>query len=230
MDNDTADVLVVPWERPYDSPKEKSQNTRVLLDWQSAYEAGLTLTAIVNSRDITAFECNGASYFTGLLRLLLVKDQLEWALIPHMDEMFLHYQSGIDLELVEDSCVLFSSQFWREGDIVQSSSSELLSERAAIIAVDIDQQSVSLLQDNQIYHLPLLEQHRVFTPRDHLGVISGPDHGFVGMVITVLQGGLILSSSTDLSCEVSAGYCFTIYICQISSGQGWAILRGNLPP
>ena len=68
-----------------------------------------------------------------------MKDQLKRVLIPHMNEMFLHYQSGIDLELAEDSHVLFSSQFRREGDIVQSSSSELLGERAAIITVDIDQ-------------------------------------------------------------------------------------------
>ena len=197
-----ADVLVVPCERPYESPEEKSQSLRALFTWHTAYDAGLTLTMIANSRDITAFECNGASYFAGLLRLSLARDQLEWVFIPHADEMFLHYQSGIDPELAEDSRVLFSSQFWREGDIVRSLSSELLAERSAIIAVDIDQRSMSLLQDNQIYHCPLLEQRRVFTPGDHLRVIAGSNCGFVGMVITVIQGGLVLSSSTDLSREV----------------------------
>lgn len=209
--DDMADVLVAPRERPYDSPEEKSQNIRALFNWHTAHAAGLTLTAIGNSRDITAFECNGISFFAGLLRLSVMKDELERVLIPHMDEMFLHLQSGIDPELVEESCVLFSSQFWREGDTVRSSSSELRGERAAVVAVNLDQRSVSLLWDNQMYHCPLLEQRRVFTLGDHVRVIAGPDRGYVGTVITILQDELVLSLSTDLSREVSTAYwCCTI--------------------
>lgn len=206
-DDDTVDVLVVPRERPYGLPEDKLQNIRALFDWQTAHEAGLTLTAIANSKDIAAFQCNGADFFCGLLRLSLVKDEVERVLIPHADEIFLHLQSGIDPELAERSCVLFSSQFWREGDIVRSSSPELFGERAGIVDVDIHHQSVSLLLDGHVYHCHLLEQRRVFTLGDHIRVIAGPDRGCVGMVVTVLQHELILSSQTDLSREVSTKYC-----------------------
>jgi len=40
-----------------------------------------------------------------------MKNKLEKVLIPHVDEMFLHLQLGIDLELVVESCILFFSQF-----------------------------------------------------------------------------------------------------------------------
>ena len=209
-DDDMVDVLVVPRERPYDLPEEKLQDIRALFNWHTAHEAELTLTAIANSKDITAFQCNGASFFCGLLRLSLVKDEVERVLIPHVDEIFLHLQSGIDPELAEKSCVLFSSQFWREGDIVRSSSPELLGERAAIIDVNIHQQSVSLLHDGHVYHCHLLEQRRIFTLGDQVRVIAGPDRGRVGMIVTVLQHELVLSLQTDLSNEVSIKYCHTI--------------------
>lgn len=86
-----------------------------------------------------------------------MKGKLEWVLMPYVDEIFLHYQSRINLELLEDSCVLFYSQFWKEEDNVWSLSSELLGETETIIAVEFDQRSVFLLQDNQIHHCLLLD-------------------------------------------------------------------------
>ena len=109
-----------------------------------------------------------ASYFASLLCLSLMRDSLNCMLIPHLDELLLYARARMDPFLAEESLVLFSSQFWVEGDIVCSSSTELLDQKATIVAVDLDQQSVTLLLDDQTYHCPLLEQHHVFYLGDHL--------------------------------------------------------------
>lgn len=139
-DGNTADILVVPRERPYDLPDERSQNIRALFNWQTAYDAGLDLTALANSRNnITAFQYNNTSYFTGLLRLLLMPENLERVLLPDLDELSLFAQAGIDSSLVQESCILFSSPFWKEGDVVRSSSPELLGKIATVISVEFGQ-------------------------------------------------------------------------------------------
>ncbi|KAG9308195.1 hypothetical protein JVU11DRAFT_12290 [Chiua virens] len=199
---DTADVLVVPRKRPYDLCEEKSQNTRALFDWQTAHEVGLQLIAIENSKGVTAFQCQDISYFAGLLRLSLMTNELERVAIPHPEEFLLHAQAGIDPSLVEESSVLFSSQFWVEGDVVRSSSPELLGQRATVVSVDVEKWSISLLLDNETYHCALLEQRRLFSLGDHVRIVVGPHRGFVGMVTTVLEDEVVLSSATDLSREV----------------------------
>lgn len=225
-DKGTFAVLVAPRERPYDPP-EQPRNIRGLFHWQIAHDAGLDLSAIANSKDITAFQYNDHSYFTGLLRLSLTSDGFERAAVPHPDEIFLHAQAGIDPSLVEESYVLFSAQFWREGDVVRSSSLELLNQRATITAVDLDKRSVTLILDDRTYDCPLLEQRRVFSTGDHLRITVGPDRGFVGIVTTLMEKELVLCSSADLSGEVSTIF-FRFLITYIPLGPGVDFLRGDL--
>lgn len=202
-DGDTVFVLVAPRERPYDPP-QGPRNTRALFDWQTAYDAGLQLSVIQNSREITAFQYNDTSYFAGLLRLSLTNEDLEHVSIPHPEQFLLHAQARIDPHLVEESHVLFSAQFWAEGDVVRSSSPELFDQKATVTAVDLDKRLVSLTRDSQTYCCPLLEQRRAFSLGDQLRITVGPNRGYVGSVISILEDQLVLCSSTDLSHEVSA--------------------------
>ncbi|KAH0825889.1 hypothetical protein J3R83DRAFT_7696 [Lanmaoa asiatica] len=200
-------VLVAPRERPYDPP-QGPRNTRALFDWKTAYDAGLQLSVIENSRKITAFQHNNATYFAGLLRLSLISKDLERVLMPHPEQFLLHAQSGIDPHLVEESHVLFSAQFWIEGDVVRSSSPELLDQKATIAAVDLAKRTVTLILDGQIHHCPLLEQRRVFSLGNQLRITVGPNRSYVGMVVSILGDQLVLCSSTDLSREVHISHYY----------------------
>ncbi|KAF8119846.1 hypothetical protein EV363DRAFT_1195229, partial [Boletus edulis] len=228
-DDDTVDVLVVPRARPYDIPGE--DNTRALFDWQTAYDAGLELPAIENSRDILAFKCNGCSYFVGLLRMSFLKDDLEHVLLPHPEEFVMFTDAGIDKSLMEETGRLFSSQYWIEGDSIQSYSPELYGQKATIVAVDHRQQSVSLCLDDRIYDCPIVQQRRDFSAGDHVRVVAGPDHGFEGIVTQTFQDLLVLASATDLSGrEVSANDFIVILKSEHSLGSCWFSLRGNVVP
>ncbi|KAH0825726.1 hypothetical protein J3R83DRAFT_9929 [Lanmaoa asiatica] len=224
-DQDTFSVLVVPRERAYESPEEP-RNVRALFHFQLAHDAGLDLTLLTNSRGLTAFQHNNHSYFSGLLRLSLTIDDLECVPIPHPDEIHLHAQAGMDPSLVEECHVLFSAQFWREGDVVRSSSPELLDQKATIAAVDLDNRSVTLILNDQTYDCPLLEQRRVFSTGDHLRITVGPDRGLKGMVTVVMEKELVLCSSTDLSGKVEVSSFFVETYCP---DHHWAQNEPTLP-
>ncbi|KAG6373727.1 hypothetical protein JVT61DRAFT_5864 [Boletus reticuloceps] len=163
--------------------------------------AGLDLTVIVNSMEITAFQRGNFSYSAGLLRLPLKLEHLEWVVLPDMEELFFFHQAGVDPSLVEESHVLFSSQFWIKGDAVRSSSPQILGKIARVMSVQFDQQTVLLLLDDQMHDCSILEQRRVFSSGDHVRVIAGANRGFVGAVIGVLEANVVLTSSTDLTHE-----------------------------
>ncbi|KAF8131369.1 hypothetical protein EV363DRAFT_1165509, partial [Boletus edulis] len=209
-EGDMVSVLVAPQERLYDT-LGGTPNNRALFDWHTAHDAGLELIPIANSWDITAFQYKDTSYFVGLLRLLLMTEGLERVPMPHPDQILLHAQAGIDPSLVEESYLLFSALFWIEGDVVRSSSPKLLHQRATVAAVDLDKRSVTLISDDREYACSLLEQCRVFSLGDQLRITAGPNHGYVGMVVSVLENELILWSSADLSLKVSINFSTLSY-------------------
>ncbi|KAG9315565.1 hypothetical protein JVU11DRAFT_3195 [Chiua virens] len=161
--NDTIDILVVPCNRPYDLLEEKTQRRCALFDCHTAHNTQLDLTAIANTRNIITFRCNDANYFVGLLYLLLKIDDLERIIIPSPEEILMFGESGIDMPFVHQTCTLFSSQFWKEGDVVHSLFPELLSQKARVVTVNVESQLISLHLNNQLYHYSLLEQQHVFS-------------------------------------------------------------------
>jgi ribosomal protein L24 len=189
----TCDVLVVPQQRPYDDkdrediPEVKAHKRRVrkLFDPVAAKNAGLRVYLFDGRNGIV--KCSSMFYHRGLLRRPFPHTSLESIRIPHPDDISLHVEAEVSRGLVQRSHILFSAQFWKEGDLVRPWVGPFKGERATVVAVDLGVGSVTIvLADRDVaageFDVPIVDLSRVFRQGDTVKIMAGMHRGSTGNV------------------------------------------------
>ncbi|KAF9233647.1 hypothetical protein BU15DRAFT_66401 [Melanogaster broomeanus] len=169
-DKSSLELLVVPRQRPYDKidrdnvpeVRAQQQRERKLFDTNAAKDAGPSHS--------------------------FPRDSLEVVAIPHPDQISALVEAKVNPDLVHRSHLLFSSQFWKEGDLVRPDIGAFAGQRATILAVDLAKRSVTIhLADRNIatgdYDVPVLDLRRMFRNGDVVKVIAGIHRRSIGTVI-----------------------------------------------
>jgi len=149
---------VVPWQQPYDfinrgEIKGGDRDTEILekaLAWKQhdwklfditmARNAGYVVNMSNNPNVIVHYE--GKFYYWGLLWHLYYQTSLKAITIPHPDFITFLVEANIDPNFSQRSHMLFSAQFWKQGDIVWPWVGPFEGQRAVVVAgVGVEQQS-----------------------------------------------------------------------------------------
>lgn len=177
-DADHCNVLVVPHQCPYDDAIEKPEphfHQWKLFDKAKAIQKYLAVAPIEGSSGI--IKCYGEFYFHGLLCCSLHHSSLEIIDTPHPDHITLHTTAQVYLSLIKQTQTyhVFSTRFWKEGDLVCPINSPLVRLKMTVVFIDFNQSTVDISPcDSDLPGCTLLltDIHCIFRTGDNIQVIA----------------------------------------------------------
>ena len=188
---DTAIVIVMPRQWPYNIPKQsgKKMEFSVELAWLGSHHLVPILSA---SGTEIGYSCGEQQYVYGLLRLSLAVDTLELVNLPHLDNLKYHMLTGIDRPFVKQTMWLFSAQFWKEKDKMEIWEGNLKGKEGRLGDIDWYKRTATILCDRDAFDCSLHELHRKFSVGDVVKIMVGPFSGEASHVTAVDEGNIIV--------------------------------------
>ncbi|KAI6021155.1 hypothetical protein EDC04DRAFT_2607279 [Pisolithus marmoratus] len=166
-------LIVAPHEHPYDLPEQCGEKS--LFSSELATTVGLALVLILSSTGVDiGFTCGGYDFIHGLLHLTIPTDLVILVKLPHPNDIAFHMIADFKWSFMEETVLLFSTQFWHEFNTVEIWSRELSGSQGRLIDVEWHKRTASLflptnerLEGNvnatgETIHCAIQELHRVF--------------------------------------------------------------------
>ena len=188
---DTAIVIVMPRQWPYNIPKQSGKKMEFSVELARLGSHHLVPILSASGTDI-GYSCGEQQYVYGLLRLSLAVDTLELVNLPHLDNLKYHMLTGIDRPFVEQTMWLFSAQFWKEKDKMEIWEGNLKGKEGRLGDVDWYKRTATILCDGDAFDCSLHELHRKFSVGDVVKIMVGPFSGEASHVTAVDEGNIIV--------------------------------------